>query len=584
MPNDADDAPTLPAQTISQTEAATAGEAATIPSSYVVGGLIGHGGMGDVIAARDERIGRDVAIKRMRKTTSGDETIARFLREARIQARLDHPAIVPVYELGHDAAGLPYFAMKRLAGVTLHERLAERGPVQPLLRAFADICLAIEFAHTRNVVHRDLKPSNVMLGSFGEVYVLDWGLARVLTDNEKRPSRDDLTGPEGGTLAGALLGTPGYMPPEQITDAAQVDGSADVYALGAILFEILAGQRLHAPEADALASTIDGIDGSPARRASERDVPPELDALCVQTLATEPSQRPTAGELAKAVQRYLDGDRDLERRRAMAIEQLGGARVALAAGDRSEAMRAAARAVALDPTATEAAELVTALMIEPPRDPPPALRAELVAHERAEASRHARIAAAAYLGCVVLFPVAMWNGIESWPLVVTTVALSVIQSMLAWSISSTPSRGRYVIYVVGNAVMISLFDRVLGPFVVAPAFACLLMMSLLLYPAYARRARAIVPLLLGGWLAPIGLEAAGALARTWMVSDGTLSSMSTAIRVSGASTAVFLLIVMFALLALAGVLAATVARSRNAAQQQLVTQAWHLRQLLPHRR
>ncbi|MCX5743573.1 MAG: protein kinase, partial [Proteobacteria bacterium] len=127
-------------------------------AGYIMGEVIGRGGMGEVITAHDRRIGRDVAIKRMRGDAPSAAAVARFLREARIQGRLDHPAIVPVHELAIDAEGHPFFTMKRLAGVTLGERMMKAGPQKPLLRAFVDVCLAIEFAHARGIVHRDLKP------------------------------------------------------------------------------------------------------------------------------------------------------------------------------------------------------------------------------------------------------------------------------------------------------------------------------------------------------------------------------------------------------------------------------------------
>ncbi|MBA2538972.1 MAG: serine/threonine protein kinase, partial [Deltaproteobacteria bacterium] len=154
-----------------------------VSSHYAMGEVIGRGGMGEVSLALDRKIGRDVAIKRLRADAPTEDDVARFMREARIQARLDHPAIVPVYELGKDQAGKPYFTMKRLAGTTLTDMLSSPTATrQRLLRAFADVCRAIDFAHTRGVVHRDLKPGNIVLGEFGDVYVLDWGVARVLED------------------------------------------------------------------------------------------------------------------------------------------------------------------------------------------------------------------------------------------------------------------------------------------------------------------------------------------------------------------------------------------------------------------
>jgi eukaryotic-like serine/threonine-protein kinase len=363
------------------------------PDKYRAAELLGRGGMGEVVLAHDRRMGREVAIKRLRVDRQDRDTTRRFLREAKIQARLEHPAIVPIHELGRDADGRPYFTMKRLTGTTLAAKLAslKDGDMRPLLRAFVDVALAIDFAHSRGVVHRDLKPANIMLGDFGEVYVLDWGLARVVAERphgaERATShRDEATAVpvglgepdsgvddatlfgEGETIAGALLGTPGYMAPEQIQDASAVDGATDSYALGAILFEILAGEPVH-PRGEAIASTIAGVDGSPAGRCPDRAVPPELDVLCSRALASEPVARPSARVLAESVQAYLDGDRDAAMRRDLASEEVGAARRALHELRRDDAMRAAARALALDPR-SGAAEIVTHLMLAPPDAPP----------------------------------------------------------------------------------------------------------------------------------------------------------------------------------------------------------------------
>src|SRR5512143_2129854 len=183
---------------------------------YRIGDVLGQGGMGEVLSARDEQIGRPVAIKRLRVENPSQEVLARFLREARIQGRLEHPAVVPVHELWNEG-GQPFFVMKQLAGTTLADvipklalrdrRALEDFTLQRLLRAFAEVCLAIEFAHTRQVVHRDLKPANVVLGDFGEVYVLDWGIARIteVTDDDHRDSFADIGTVAGTeTIAGAL--------------------------------------------------------------------------------------------------------------------------------------------------------------------------------------------------------------------------------------------------------------------------------------------------------------------------------------------------------------------------------------------
>ncbi|HET9990119.1 MAG TPA: serine/threonine-protein kinase, partial [Kofleriaceae bacterium] len=218
-------------------------------SRYVLRTLLGSGGMGEVWLAHDVRIDRDIAIKMMRGYADAD-AVARFLREARVQGRLEHPAVVPVHDLGPDEHA-PFFAMKRLSGRTLHDVIVAGDAEwtrRKLLARFIDICFAIEFAHKRGVIHRDLKPANIMLGEFGETYVLDWGLARIADESEPptptRPIRTgDLrsdSGSGGHTQAGALLGTPGYMSPEQMRGE-PIDTRTDVFALGCILFELLAG-------------------------------------------------------------------------------------------------------------------------------------------------------------------------------------------------------------------------------------------------------------------------------------------------------------------------------------------------------
>ncbi len=298
---------------------------------YALGKLLGQGGMGLVVSARDIRIGREVAVKRLAMASPQPSDVERFVREAKIQAQLEHPSIVPVHELGFDDAGLPYFTMKRLTGATMMDRLADGGvSTQRLLRAIVDVCNAIGLAHARGVVHRDLKPANVMLGEFGEVYVIDWGVARIVDDVAEPQARPTPAPDAGLTEAGALIGTAGYMAPEQ-SRGEPVGPAADVYAIGAILFEILAGERLRAAAPDASLSGT--FDVSPARRRPDRNVAPELDAACRAALAADPRERPTARALGELVQRYLDGDRDLEQRRRLAAGELAVARAAVDSHD-----------------------------------------------------------------------------------------------------------------------------------------------------------------------------------------------------------------------------------------------------------
>src|SRR5579859_6418489 len=219
---------------------------------YELGETIGSGGMGEIILAYDLQIGREVAIKRMHAADPTPEQLSRFLREARIQGRLEHPSIPPVHELTCDAEGRPFFVMKMLGGTTLAHVLAEpSAPRTHLLRAFVEVCRALELAHERRILHRDIKPANILLGAHGEVYVLDWGIAREL----------DIPKPPGTPI----LGTLGYMSPEQACDEVELDARADVFSLGCVLYEILAREPLRPHRREA----------PPPRD----DIPPELDAL-----------------------------------------------------------------------------------------------------------------------------------------------------------------------------------------------------------------------------------------------------------------------------------------------------------------
>ncbi|MEP6859827.1 MAG: serine/threonine-protein kinase [Deltaproteobacteria bacterium] len=556
-------------------------------TGYQLGALIGRGGMGEVVMAHDERIGRDIAIKRMRGSTPTEDAIARFLREARIQARLEHPAIVPVHELGRDADGQPFFTMKRLAGVTLAEMLIAPTPPprQKLLRALADVCGAIAFAHERGVVHRDLKPANIMLGKFGEVYVLDWGLARVVAEREPRSVATDVASLDGTTQVGAVLGTPGYMAPEQVLGAADVGCPADVYALGAILFEILAGEPLHPRGLGALASTLTAIDGNPSQRAVDRSVPPELDALCCAALVIDPSARPSASELAARLEGYLDGDRDKEGRRVLAASWLAKARAALdsdAVALRAEAMQAAGRALALDPESRDAAELVTRLMLEPSKRLPAALTVELEAAEATVQRRQSRVAMLSFVAIGGFLVMASLNGLRSARTLIVIAALAGVMAAAAFRLSQRRALvSEMMMVVIGNATLAALLSRAFGPLIIVPAVTCVMALSLTSYPQLIDRAKLVIAILAVSWVVPIVLESAGVLESTWRVAGGDVVSTSTLVTI-GRSTAGLLIGANLLTIVVFGLFANALARSRRDAQRQVQIQAWHLRQLLPN--
>ena len=545
--------------------------------------------MGEIVVGLDASIGREVAIKRLREGNKSEVAVGRFLREARIQARLEHPAIVPVHALGADANGNPFFTMKRLAGETLADRLRAkaRPSQQELLRWLVDVCQAIALAHRRGVIHRDLKPANIMVGELGEVYVLDWGIARIVDEHETVARGGDVTTLDGLTEAGALFGTPGYMAPEQAEGSLDVGRAADVYALGAILFEILAGETLHPIGRGAIASTLSGIDGSPARRRPERAIAPELDALCSEALALDPARRPSALEFAARIQGYLDGDRDVAHRTQLAKAELASARAALESGDvtrRAAAIRSAGRALALDPESHDAAIVITTLMLEPPAAHPPELAAELAASDAAVQQRQGRVATLTFAAALLLLGAAALNGtrdaISLGAMAVYTLALAGFVFGVSRHAASKPEMW---IICIGNAILAALLSRVFGPLVVAPVICCIMTVSLTSYPQLMYRAPIVIGILIASWAGPVLLERAGVLASTWSIADGKITTTSTIVEIGGTSTTILVIGANILGIIVIGLFANALARSRHAAQRNVEIQAWQLRQLLPDR-
>ncbi|MDB4963096.1 MAG: Serine/threonine protein kinase PrkC, regulator of stationary phase [Myxococcales bacterium] len=556
------------------------------PAGYLLGLSIGKGGMGEVLAAQDTRIGREVAVKRMTSEAPDDEQIARFLREARIQARLEHPSIVPVHELGVDEQGRPYFTMKRLVGSTLGQRQVDGMTLNRLLRAFVEVCRAIEFAHSRGVVHRDLKPTNIMTGDFGEVYVIDWGIARVLTDEpEKVSDNADIGTLDEHTKEGSLLGTPGYMAPEQIRGQ-RATPPADVYALGSILFELLCGELLHRRGQAGLASTLANPTQSPAQRTPDRPIPPELDALCVAALAETPEARPTAHALAEGVQDYLDGDRDVERRRQIAAQQLASAREVLASNDpeaRATAMRSAGRALALDPQSEDAAALVSSLLLAPPPMLPPDLAAGLEEQELAINRDRSRKSMWVYLSVFAMLPFALIMEIKNWPMVIGFFGTLGVAALASAQFARSGRPAVPVVLLV-NLMIAVLFTRIAGPFVLTPLMVCCTIVALTSIPWINQRTWVIIAWTVVAVMTPIVLEWTGILPKTWEIAGGRMTIISDVVRTTGLVDELSLIFASLLFTLVLGMFALGISRRRRIGQQQLFVQAWHLRQLLPSSR
>ena len=570
---------------------------------YRVVNRLGKGGMGEVMTVRDTAMGREVALKLIRQASPSDAIIRRFMREASIQGRLEHPAIVPVHDIGYDHLGVPFFTMKKLTGTTLAKILdGDRAayPLQRLLRALAEVCLAIELAHVRGIIHRDLKPENIVLGDYGEVYVLDWGVAKIVGEHD--PDFTDVTDSgEHATQAGISIGTAGYMAPEQVRGEPDVDARADTYALGCVLFEILANEMLHPRGKPGLASAVAGVDARPSVRAPWRSVPPELDQLCVDATATDRATRPTARALGDGVQRYLDGDRDLEMRRALGRQHLERARAAFAAhtemeagragptaGDadtqRAIAMREAASALALDPQLAGAAELVGRLMLEPPRTMPVEVEAVIREDDAITRQGNARIGVWGYVAFLSFAPLLWWIGPSGSPYLFAVTGVVLVNLALCLWGSSKRTYGREGLLAVGNAVLLVVVSRMFTPFLIAPGLAAMSAMAILFTPTTSRLTTAAGMCVIS-WaavLVPWFLEWAGVLSVTTTVDEhGILMRVAGTAGAQGPTIGVAIIYVLAFIAAACGM--ATAMRSRErAARRHLHVQAWQLRQLVPH--
>ena len=306
---------------------------------YEMKGKLGQGGMGEVHKVLDRDLRREVAMKMLRPKGSssvGEEEMLRFIKEAQATGRLEHPNIVPVHDLGIDSEGRIYFTLKYVKGVSLKEVIRGRRDGKQLDdgRKFRDVwsprqmieilisvCNAIAYAHSKDILHRDIKPDNIMLGRFGEVLVMDWGLAKILSnrvpkaDSKEQEAFLDLTMraslDSNMTLEGAVAGTPAYMAPEQAAGRiSELDEHTDVYSLGAMLYEILSGEPPY--KGSTALEVVRKVNQEPPAALQTgmhgfKPIPRELKAICEKAMARDPKQRyASAQEMRNDLQAYLE--------------------------------------------------------------------------------------------------------------------------------------------------------------------------------------------------------------------------------------------------------------------------------------
>jgi len=530
-------------------------------------GVLGRGGMGEVRLYRDRRIARYVAYKVLRKVVEKDPGYrSRFLLEARVQGQLEHPSIVPVHDLGETADGELYFSMKSVRGATLHQALDSITTGLPtaqysrrrLLTAFSSVCQAVDFAHTRGVVHRDLKPQNVMLGEYGEVYVLDWGIAKVVHHVETPLTEAVVVPQRTQTRAGAMLGTPKYMAPERQHNVA--NPQTDVYALGMILSDIL---DAHADQ---------GID-------------PELEALKLRAIALNPGDRyPTARALHDDLEQYLDGRRDLEMRKQLAeqharraAETLG--QTQLDAGARSRAGQEIGRALGLDPQNRFALQTLMSLLTNVPEQLPPEAEAEMEQRWIERRHRTTRVSTLSTLATLALVPMYLWLGVRDWGL----FALYIVCALAAGAVQYFGGPGRIsfgvgLMLLLATVTVMSTSTALLGA--VPAGFAVI---ALAWRTGVHKTSHGLLIVAVCGlWLAaPFVLVELGVMSPMYEVHEDMLTILPKMHSFPAGPTLFMVALTTFAGIAAAVLYARLYVGELRRAEHRLTFQAWQLRQLIP---
>ncbi|UJR85171.1 Hypothetical protein I5071_72510 [Sandaracinus amylolyticus] len=566
--------------------------------------VLGEGGMGEVRLVWDRIVGREVAMKVLLPTRSGrSRAKERFLREAHVQGYLDHPGIVPVHEVGTLPSGEPFFTMKRIRGVTLHEvleglrkndpNLRSRFSRRRMLSAFSKACLAIDYAHARGVVHRDLKPENVMLGDFGEVYVLDWGVARIVGTQVQRMPMALL-----GSITRAeqdLLGTPGYMAPEQIDRSNDADSAADVYSLGTILFEVLTLQALHRGKSvrELMISTREGADARCSVRAPQAAVAPELEAICVRATHADPLKRPQARELHEAIESFLDGDRETARRKLVAdlhlraaketLKRASGTSGAEGATAQRDAIRGLARALSADPSNPEALQQLLDALAKPLDGKLPE---EAEAEVREEEEKQHRVASRALragrFSWLLYVPLVVWLGPRDLVLGFTALGAIIAAVLVSWIVDLLPKPRPWMRTAVAVFAMLTIMPiaSLFSPLILLPAIAAASIPTFMVHLDRPGRWITTAAACIAATL-PFALEVAGVIPPSVLIRDGAITILPRMTHFPEWPTRIVLLVLSMSPLLTSAILMGRVRWELDAARRRVHWHLWRLRQLMP---
>ncbi len=593
--------------------------AAGFEQRYRLNRTLGEGGMGEVRLSEDRHIGRDVAIKLMHSGQNENTSLRlRFEREAQIQGQLEHPSVVPVYDLGVRPDGSLFFVMRRVWGLTIEqiieglrtgdEELRRTYTEHKLLSAFATACLAVEYAHRRKVVHRDLKPANIILGQFGEVYLLDWGIAKVLeqeadpfliTADDDTPTalREQTEKPV--TVTGTMLGTPLYMAPEQISgDHRAISSRSDVYSLGLILFELLTLEPLNAqPDVyQVLISHLRGLDVKARLRELGLTIAPELVDICVRATALDPNDRTaSAREIHDELEKYLAGTRDQHRRSQLADEHVNLAQEALRHAEtdvekatelRTQAVQELTAAIALVPEHHAAITTLVNTFGKAGDQLPPEAETEFQTLQQRRQQQVTRVYAVrliAYL--LVMLPIGFWAGIRDsrpiWVLTASTIIMAIF-NYTTHRLKPIP-KWRNPISILLGVVVAGCTIPLFGPLIFVPMIALGLCVAMTVNIRASKAVRHYLMFMtLPVIAAPLGLQWLGWLPSSYAFTEqGTMSVLPWVIEFSGSPALVLLLV---ASLVFIWTTLAVIGRSVDelrTAERRLFAQAWHAKQWMP---